>query len=426
MQSYNPIDYTFAFQIPKRRVFDMLQNNEFVIYMDEQRFRSFLETNNQIRDQIQYMILSHERYILNTISQKERNTIRLWTNPEICSALQGVLRGYVQANSLNLERLKAVVEMTNSDIFSRGKYIREQIQRLPTQAQKEQSVRDLIKYILDEFIMTLATTIYLAPRIQMTFFTFRGIHGNTVQRYTNLLANDIILERGFTSITWQPLKAIEYAKGDGQDPPSYLMCISLPSLSHALSVYNVSANPNDREFLLPAGTVLRRTPSGSFSVIGIYERFLNVNDPTQLQYNEWFHTVAPAHTFDRDETDLMTSVQQTVQGHFNFGLNSESSTPSYLSSVAKYIGKKKTITKYKNKQDNMSTLTQSQSRSHSYDTTGTGLPDGVQVTQIILPNQKIPTNSVSLNFDILRRTHNINTYINEKGGISTFFSKKKH
>ena len=69
----------------------------------------------------------------------------------------------------------------------------------------------------------------------------------------------------------------------------------------------------------------------------------------------------------------------------------------------------------------MSTLTQSQSRSHSYDTTGTGLPIGVQVTQIILPNQKIPTNSVSLNFDILRRTHNNNTYINEKGGISTFF-----
>ena len=151
-----------------------------------------------------------------------------------------------------------------------------------------------------------------------------------------------------------------------------------------------------------------------------------MNDPTQLQYNEWFHTVAPAHTFDRDETDLMTSVQQTVQGHFNFGLNSESSTPSYLSSITKYIWKKKTITKYKNKQDNMSTLTQSQSRSHSYDTTGTGLPNGVQGTQIILPNQKIPTNSVSLNFDILRRTHNINTYINEKGGISTFFSKKKH
>ena len=200
MQSYNPIDYTFAFQIPKRRVFDMLQNNEFAIYMDEQRFRSFLEINNQTRNQIQYMILSHERYILNNISQKERNTIRLWTNPEICSALQGVLRGYIQANSTNLERLKAVVEMTNHDIFSRGKYIREQIQHLPTQAQKEQSVRDLIKYILDEFIMTLATTIYLAPRIQMNFFTFRGIHGNTVQRYTNLLANDIILERGFTSV----------------------------------------------------------------------------------------------------------------------------------------------------------------------------------------------------------------------------------
>ena len=107
--------------------------------------------------------------------------------------------------------------------------------------------------------MTLATTIYLAPRIQMNFFTFRGIHGNTVQRYTNLLANDIILERGFSSVTWQPLKAIEYAKGDGQDPPSYLMCVGLPSNSHALSVYCVSAYPNDREFLLPAGTVLEKT-----------------------------------------------------------------------------------------------------------------------------------------------------------------------
>ena len=59
----------------------------------------------------------------------------------------------------------------------------------------------------------------------------------------------------------------------------------------------------------------------------------------EKQYNEWFRPIAPAHTFDRDETDLMTSVQQTVQGHFNFGLNSESNTPSYLSSITKYIGK---------------------------------------------------------------------------------------
>ena len=95
--------------------------------------------------------------------------------------------------------------------------------------------------------------------------------------------------------------------------------------------------------------------------------------------------------------------------------------------------KKYTLAKYKPKPDDMSTFTlsqpqtwtQTQSRSRSYDTTGTGLPHGVHVKQITLPNQNIPTNSVSLNFDILRHTHDINTYINEKGGISTFISKKK-
>ena len=438
MQAYNPVDYTFVMKIPIKRVMGMLKNKEFEISMDEQRFKSFLETNNQIRDQIRDTILSHNRYIFNTISEREQHIIQLWTIPEICSALQRVLRGFTQADSKDLERLKAVVELSNNDIFSRGKHIREEIQRLPTQAEKNQKVHDLIQYILDEFVMNLATTVYQAPRLQVYFFTFRGIHGNIVQRYTNLSTNDIILERGFSSVTWQPLKAIEYAKGDGQDPPSYLMCVGLPSNSHALSVYCVSAYPNDREFLLPAGTVLEKTPSGSFNVIGIYERFLNMHDPTQKQYNEWFRPIAPAHTFDQDESYLMTSIQQTIQGHFNFGLNSPTSTTknsSYLSSVAKtkYNMKKYTLAKYKPKPDDMSTFTlsqpqtwtQTQSRSRSYDTTGTGLPHGVHVKQITLPNQNIPTNSVSLNFDILRHTHDINTYINEKGGISTFISKKK-
>ena len=433
MQSYNPLGYTFAHKIPKKRVLNMLKNNEFGISMDEQRFKSFLETNNQMRNQIHDMIMSHTNYILTAITQRERHMIQLWTIPEICAALQRVLRGSIQANSTDLERLQAVVELTNNDIYSRGKYIREEIRSLPTQAEKEQKVHDIIQYILDEFVMNLATTVYQAPRLQTYFFTFCGIHGNIVQRHTGLSTNDIIVERGFTSVTWQPLQAIEYAKGDGQDPPSYLMCVGMPSNTHALSVYCVSANPMDREFLLPAGTVLEKTPSGSFNVIGIYERFLNVNDPTQRQYNEWFRPIAPAHTFDRDETDLMTSVQQTLQGHFNFGLNSDSKTAmyrDYLSSIMnkKYIGDKKYITKYNKKPDNTltSTLSQTLSSSQSRDTTKTGLPYGVQVKQITLPNQKIPTNSVSLNFDVLRHTHDINTYINEKGGISTFFTKKKY
>ena len=392
----------------------MLRNNEFEVSMDEQRFKTFLETNNQIRNRIHDMIVSHVTYIFHGISQKERRMIQLWTNPEICSALQRMLRGNMQPDSTDLERLKAVVELTNKDIFSRGKHIREEIRQATTQAEKERRVHDLIKYILDEFVMTLATTVYQAPRLQMYFFTFRGIHGNIVQRYTSLATNDIILERGFTSVTWQPLKAIEYAKGDGRDPPSYLMCVGLPSNSHALSVFNMSSYPNDREFLLPAGTVLERTPSGSFNVIGIYERFLNVHDPTQHQYNEWFRA-PPAHTFDRDERDMMTSVQQTMLGHFNFG---KLQTSQHYEDTSELY--------HTNPKMNRSTLndTTAFTVSDSYDVTSTNLPNGVRVTQKKLPNQKIPTNSVSLNFDVLGRTHEIETHVNERGGISTFFRRK--
>ena len=158
----------------------MLRNNEFEVSMDEQRFKTFLETNNQIRHRIHDMIVSHVTYIFHGISQKERRMIQLWTNPEICSALQRMLRGNMQPDSTDLERLKAVVELTNKDIFSRGKHIREEIRQATTQAEKERRVHDLIKYILDEFVMTLATTVYQAPRLQMYFFTFRGIHGKVV------------------------------------------------------------------------------------------------------------------------------------------------------------------------------------------------------------------------------------------------------
>ena len=55
----------------------------------------------------------------------------------LCKGIQ--LQGYIQTDSKDLDRLKAGVEMTNNDIFTGGKHIREQIQCLPTQAQKEQS-----------------------------------------------------------------------------------------------------------------------------------------------------------------------------------------------------------------------------------------------------------------------------------------------
>ena len=98
------------------------------------------------------------------------------------------------------------------------------------------------------------------------------------------------------------------------------MCVVLPINTRALSVYTVSAYPNDREFLLPAGTVLLKRPNGVFDVIGIYQKFLNRQNHTQPQYTGWLSQIDPTYHLDQTEADLIPGIMGNVHGNYRFGV----------------------------------------------------------------------------------------------------------
>ena len=273
MNPYNPLDYTYMYDVPKTTIRENLLNGTVGVSPTVASVLHFISSNDAIKDKINNIINTHANYI-NNISLDSRNIIHLWTNPPVCDALQRILRGIVPANSMDLECLKAVLEFTNGDIILRANIIKTRIKKLQTPA-KHNAIRDMLRYVLNQFVSSLTITVLDSPGMPSRFVTFRGINGTITDRYTRLAINDIILERGFTSVTWQPLKAIEYAKGNGSNRSPYLMCLSLPVNTRALPVYTISAYPNDREFLLPTGTVFLKRQNGVFEVIGIYQKILN-------------------------------------------------------------------------------------------------------------------------------------------------------
>ena len=223
MQSYNPLDYTYRYNVPVLRLTNMLRHREFEVSVGGLgEFVSILTSNNRKKERIEDYIDSHEEYLEGNNSLEDRNLVHLWTIPEICGAAQRILRGIVHPNSMDLEYLQAILEFNNEDISWRADDLRKRIRDMRTQAEKEQEVNAMIRFVLDRFIVALTDVVWDSPSGLFDFFAFRGINGNIVQRYSNLAVNDIVVERGFSSVTWQPLKAIEYAKGDGTNPPAYV------------------------------------------------------------------------------------------------------------------------------------------------------------------------------------------------------------
>ena len=318
MNPYNPLDYTYMYDVPKTTIRENLLNGTVGVSPTIADVIHFISSNDAIKDRINNIINTHANYI-NNISLDSRNIIHLWTNPPVCDALQRILRGIVPANSIDLECLNAVLEFNNGDIISRANFLKTEIKNLPT-SNKNGAIQTMLMYVLDGFVSSLTTSVIDSPGMPSQFVTFRGINGNITDRYTRLAVNDIILERGFTSVTWQPLKAMEYAKGNGSNGSPYLMCVSLPVNTRALSVYTISAYPNDREFLLPAGTVLLKRPDGVFEVIGIYQKFLNRQNNTH--FTEWYSNANPTREnyLDQTEADLVSIIMQKYVTHYNFGL----------------------------------------------------------------------------------------------------------
>ena len=111
---------------------------------------------------------------------------------------------------------------------------------------------------------------------------FPSCYGSIVKQYTVLKPNDFVVEHGFTTLTWHPLVA---GLSDTISNSITLMPIYLPKNTRVLSIYTVSATPIKRELILPPGTVLMKTTSGVFVVIGIQKEFasLGSNENNDMQ-----------------------------------------------------------------------------------------------------------------------------------------------
>ena len=417
MNPYNPLDYTYTYDVPKPTIRENVLNGTVGISPTVADVLGFIISNDTFKNNINNIINTHKDYI-NNIPEEARNIIHLWTNPPVCDALQRILRGIVPANSIDLECLNAVLEFNNGDIISRANFLKTEIKNLPT-SNKNGAIQTMLMYVLDGFVSSLTTSVIDSPGMPSQFVTFRGINGNITDRYTRLAINDIILERGFTSVTWQPLKAIEYAKGNGSNRSPYLMCVSLPVNTRALSVYTISAYPNDREFLLPAGTVLLKRQNGVFEVIGIYQKFLNRQDNTLL--TGWLSNVDLTNRLDQTEADLVPMIMQKYVTNYSFGVitkpwNPSSSTSKHSSKWEKVTPKLFAVNAFN---DNRKKQKETKQNHRDLD-----LPLGVTVMEDRVTNSNGTINVVDLNFDILLNTHTTETTENEKGGISTFFMQK--
>ena len=196
------------------------------------------------------------------------------------------------------------------------------------------------------------------------------------------------------------------------------MVVSLPINTRALSVFTVSAFPNDREFILPAGTVLQKRLDGVFDVIGIYQKFLNRGDANFSPYTAWLRPFnpTPENYLDQTEGDLVSRIMNDVCGNYNFGTipNAMSTKrrsmtgPSRTRELPMGSGDK---TSYSLSTDTNLSRNTSQRRG-----------GGITVREEMYDDS--PMNVVYLDFEQLFVTHDIVTGENEKGGTATFFLNK--
>ena len=415
MKAYNPLDYRYSFNVPKETLRQLLQRQTILICPTAADVLNSIDENDNVKTNISHYITSHDNY-LDSRSPNDRNLVHLWTNPEICAAFQRILRGIGQNGSRDLEYLNAILELRNGDIIQRANDIRRIIRSKRTNQEKNDSIREMLMIVLNHFVLALTEIVMSSPSIPFRIMTFRGISGNIVAKYRNLPPNNIILERGFTSVTWQPLKAVEYAIGEnGNNPSAYLMCIYLHMNTRALSVFTVSAYPNDREFLLPAGTVILKRPNGFFEVIGIYQKFLNRSDPNVSPYTGWLGNINPSPTnyLDQHEADLIPTIMGAVTANYRFGVVTGSSA-----------GTKKRPSMYESTQRPPLEKMKSSSSISPQRKQNTDLPPGVSVEQVFIENGTDPINVVDLDLKNLFQTHTVETIINEKGGSTTFFTQR--
>jgi hypothetical protein len=143
MNAYNPLDYTYSYNVPRLTLNKTLLRSEVLISPTIAEVLGYIDYNDTSKNHIRDLINTHATYISGR-SLDDRNIIHLWTNPPICDALQRILRGIVHNNSMDLENLTAVLEYQNGDILSRANDIRKRIRSVRSEIQKDRAVKDML------------------------------------------------------------------------------------------------------------------------------------------------------------------------------------------------------------------------------------------------------------------------------------------
>jgi hypothetical protein len=295
---YNKLDYDYFYPVHEYSL-NLFYNTEFEKDAITSQCKSMVSfgtlnrivaDNNANKEHISSLIKSHSTYLKSlSTSQFEVKILSLWTNPEINTAIKYILRNriidYTQTPRdlvYTLIYLYCILDLNNADIYMKSEELIQDINQIEEGQQLNEHIQSMFYDVMNGFVQPITKTILNAPIVNVPFTCFRSCNGSIVKQYTELKPNDFVVEHGFTTVTWHPLAA---GLLDTISDSITLMPIYLPKNTRILSIYTVSATPIKRELILPPGTVLMKTNSGVFVVIGIQKEFasLGSNENNDMQ-----------------------------------------------------------------------------------------------------------------------------------------------
>ena len=389
---YNPLDYEYSHDINVQALIEFSHQtaNPFTTNVTPVNFTQAIHLNNQTKQNIQNVIQQHTQYIDN-LDAHSRSLILLWTDPNVCSAIQRLLRGLTRER--DVETLYAIIEQQDPDNYRRMTQLYDHIVETPVNDRYNIFVQ-IIDYIYNNFVLPLTNVIINAPFLTPCFM-FRGINGPIVARYNALQEGDFYLEHGFVSATWCVPRSIEYATMNLQNPPFHVLVFRISdAVVAALSVQSVSTVKIDREFLFPAGTLVV-SENSALTVVGINQLFISNTGLTRW-YNFAQQNLAHDH---HGNHHVYNSIAPVLANYpVLFGNTVSTRTSSAYHSQSPNRTRKTSIPRRRAKS----------SASRSTRINGMYVNNGV----------------VQLDMSIIPNTHDIVTAENDKNGLVTFFYKK--
>ena len=115
---YNPLDYEYSHDINVQALIEFSHQtaNPFTSNATPVNFAQSIHLNNQTKQNIRNVIQQHTQYIDN-LDAHSRSLILLWTDPNVCSAIQRLLRGLTRER--DVETLYAIIEQQDPDNYRR-------------------------------------------------------------------------------------------------------------------------------------------------------------------------------------------------------------------------------------------------------------------------------------------------------------------